>query len=192
MKREELAGEKIFVLHDFLSREECERFITVSEQIGYEDAPITTAGGFEMRKDIRNNDRVMLDEPDLATAWWERAKDQLPRSWETRWQAIGFNERFRYYRYDPGQRFAPHSDGPFVRNQDERSYFTFMVYLNEGFEGGETLFHQSVPPVIVRPESGKALVFYHRQLHEGAPVRSGRKYVLRTDLMFRKMAPSGG
>ena len=35
------------------------------------------------------------------------------------------------------------------------------------------------------PERGKALVFYHRQLHEGMPVVRGRKYVLRTDVMYR-------
>jgi prolyl 4-hydroxylase len=38
----------------------------------------------------------------------------------------------------------------------------------------------------VRPELGKALVFYHPQLHEGMPVVKGRKYVLRTDVMFRQ------
>jgi hypothetical protein len=29
-----------------------------------------------------------------------------------------------------------------------------------------------------------ALVFVHEQLHEGAAVESGRKYVLRTDVMY--------
>ena len=40
----------------------------------------------------------------------------------------------------------------------------------------------------MRPEWGKALVFYHRQLHEGLPVVRGRKYVLRTDVMYRHEA----
>lgn len=31
-----------------------------------------------------------------------------------------------------------------------------------------------------------ALVFDHLMLHEGAAVQSGRKYVLRTDIMFRR------
>jgi len=29
-----------------------------------------------------------------------------------------------------------------------------------------------------------ALVFVHQQLHEGASVLNGRKYVLRTDVMY--------
>jgi hypothetical protein len=30
-----------------------------------------------------------------------------------------------------------------------------------------------------------ALVFVHRILHRGAPVTTGRKYVLRSDVMYR-------
>jgi len=34
-----------------------------------------------------------------------------------------------------------------------------------------------------------ALVFAHFQLHEGAPVLEGRKYVLRTDVVYSVSAP---
>ena len=37
------------------------------------------------------------------------------------------------------------------------------------------------------PRAGMALLFQHRVLHEGAPVRSGVKYVLRSDLMYRRV-----
>jgi hypothetical protein len=56
---------------------------------------------------------------------------------------------------------------------------------NDDFEGGATAFHESRDSLLVMPEVGRALVFYHRQLHEGMPVVRGRKYVLRTDIMFR-------
>ncbi len=61
-----------------------------------------------------------------------------------------------------------------------------MVYLNSDFSGGETKFYgeDRAPRVAIRPEPGMALVFVHFQLHEGAPVISGRKYVLRTDVMY--------
>ena len=61
-----------------------------------------------------------------------------------------------------------------------------MVYLSEGFEGGATAFHTHRPALHVLPECGMALVFYHRQVHEGMPVIAGRKYVLRTDVMYRR------
>ena len=62
-----------------------------------------------------------------------------------------------------------------------------MVYLNADFEGGETKFYDDWGnlTVAVKPEPGMALVFEHEQLHEGAPVTAGRKYVIRTDVMYR-------
>ncbi len=95
-------------------------------------------------------------------------------------------ERFRFYRYDAGQKFAPHFDGYFRRSDDERSHLTFMVYLNADFTGGETKFYDEdrAVHVTVNPECGMALGFMHLQLHEGAPVINGRKYVLRTDVMY--------
>jgi hypothetical protein len=106
--------------------------------------------------------------------------------------ATALNERFRFYRYDPGHTFRPHIDGHFARN-DERSQLTFMVYLNGECGGGETVIYiqddgLTLPDgaqIRVKPETGKALVFFHYLLHEGAPVKSGRKYVLRTDVMYR-------
>ena len=184
MEVEYLDGRKLFVIHNFLAPKECAQLIEHSEQLGYSDAPITTAAGFVMRKDIRDNVRVMLDDPGLAAQWWERARELLVKDW-LGWQPVGFNERFRFYRYDVGQRFERHTDGYFERSTGERSHFTFMVYLNEGFAGGETAFHQSRASLRVTPELGKALVFYHRQVHEGMPVIQGRKYVLRTDVMYR-------
>ena len=93
------------------------------------------------------------------------------------------NERFRCYRYEPGQRFAPHFDGAFVRDAHERSHLTLMVYLNEGFGGGSTAFLDWDREVA--PRLGSALVFQHRLLHEGCTVTSGVKYVLRSDVMYR-------
>jgi hypothetical protein len=75
------------------------------------------------------------------------------------------------------------------RANGEQSQFTFLVYLNDGFEGGATAFRESRGSLLVTPERGKALVFYHRQLHEGLPVVRGRKYVLRIDVMYRHEAP---
>src|SRR5205085_3575399 len=129
MKKEPLAGgDTVFVVRGFLSPQECADFIAQSEERGYEDAPITTGSGFAMRKDIRDNDRVMIDDPALAASLWERAAPLVPAEWFG-WQAVGLNERFRYYRYGPRQRFAAHTDGYFERGNGERSQFTFMVYL---------------------------------------------------------------
>lgn len=186
MERKSLDGNRVFVIRDFLSPEECEHHIAISESAGYTDAPITTARGFVMMKHIRDNTRVMVDDLDLAEGLFERARPYLPER-QGIWGLLSLNERFRYYRYDPGQTFRPHYDGSFDRSRTESSFLTFMIYLNDGFEGGETAFYSndSEPHLRVTPERGTALVFIHEQLHEGAPVISGRKYVLRTDVMYR-------
>jgi hypothetical protein len=109
------------------------------------------------------------------------------------------NERFRYYRYGPGQKFDWHFDGPFTRENGDSSKLTFMVYLSDGFLGGETAFnlkrHGGVrdddPVLEVIPVAGTALVFRHDVLHTGAMVLQGTKYVLRTDVMFRHPDAAG-
>ena len=62
-----------------------------------------------------------------------------------------------------------------------------MIYLNDGYEGGNTKFYHDDDRLKANivPRQGMALIFDHLQLHEGAPVVSGRKYVLRTDVMYR-------
>ena len=63
---------------------------------------------------------------------------------------------------------------------EKTSRLTFKIYLNDGFDGGETLFED----VTVEPATGMALVFRHPLLHEGGEIFAGRKSVLRTDVMY--------
>jgi hypothetical protein len=35
-----------------------------------------------------------------------------------------------------------HRDGSYERNDNEISFFSFILYLNDGFEGGETEFRK--------------------------------------------------
>lgn len=172
----------LFTVADILSADECASFIRLIESKGPEAAPITTAYGFLMSPDIRNNTRVMIDDPARAGWLWDRVAAFIPPRIGP-WRAVGLNERFRYYRYDPGQYFRWHGDGAFVRSQHERSLLTAMVYLNDEFEGGSTDFSDYGSVI---PERGSALFFEHPLLHQGAPVLSGRKYVLRTDVMYQR------
>jgi predicted 2-oxoglutarate/Fe(II)-dependent dioxygenase YbiX len=123
----------------------------------------------------------MFDDAGLAGELFERIRGALPERLCHR-RPVGVNERFRCYRYEPGQRFAAHYDGAFQRSRSERSELTFMIYLNEDFVGGETAFHEH--DAVVRPSTGMALLFQHQLLHEGCVIRSGVKYVLRSDVMY--------
>lgn len=188
LAKQSIEGETIFVLPNFLSPDECDQLIATSEAAGYDEAPITTRAGAVIRKDVRDNLRVMHDDPALASKLFERARPYLPDRWMI-WQVHGFNERFRFYRYDRAHKFDIHQDGCFRRSADEESLFTLMIYLNDGYLGGETNFYDNQFRLkhSIKPEKGKALVFWHYQLHEGSPLREGRKYVLRTDVMYRRV-----
>jgi hypothetical protein len=178
----------IFLVGDFLSKQECEGFIALSEGRGFEEAMISTGFGQVVAKDVRNNDRLIWDDPALADTWWQRVADFFPPEFG-RWKALGLNERFRFYRYKPGQKFSQHRDGSFERSKSEMSWMTFMVYLNDGFEGGCTRFDLATEPdpISIAPVAGQALAFMHDRVHEGEEVRSGVKYVLRTDVMYRRV-----
>jgi predicted 2-oxoglutarate/Fe(II)-dependent dioxygenase YbiX len=177
----DLSGPLVFAIPALMSAAECAAMIARIEQLGPEAAPITTAAGFVMRPDIRNNTRVMFDDPALAAELFSRIGDAAPAPLFGRTPA-GVNERFRCYRYAPGQRFAPHHDGAFRRSADEASELTLMVYLNDDFGGGQTAFLDH--GIAVWPRAGTALLFQHGLLHEGAVVTSGIKYVLRSDVMY--------
>ncbi len=188
MSRDELDPGRVWLLHGFLDSKECAGLIRRSEDLGYEPAPV----GGVILDTMRNNTRVVFEDETLATELFQRAQRLLPDTIDGMALA-GFHEQFRFYRYEPGQEFHSHRDGGSERIEVwEESRLTFMIYLNDQMEGGETRFYKDTkaafddgPYLSVRPEQGTALVFLHQVWHAGAVVRSGRKYVLRTNVMFR-------
>lgn len=190
--------DRIFTVSNVLSPEECAEYITLTENIGYTPAGLTVGQDeYMMAPNVRNNDRVILDDEQRAADLWRRIAEYVPTKIDN-WTAIELNERLRFYRYDPGQRFAPHGDGAYRRRNGDSSRLTFMIYLNDDFEGGDTRFYLNhnylelfdlnvVPDVSVVPTTGMALCFRHELRHEGARVIRGRKYVLRSDVMYTVM-----
>src|SRR5262245_31886406 len=102
----------VWTVDGVLSTDECRALIDRTEAVAYRAAPVTTSRGPVHMPDVRNNDRVMLDDPALAGLLFERLRSRVPASLELQagsggaslWRAIGANERLRFYRYGPGQR----------------------------------------------------------------------------------------
>lgn len=185
-----IAGDDIFTVPELLTADECRHLIRHTEALGYEPAPITTVSGPRYVPSIRDNERVMVDDFDRAGELWRKAREHVPQSLAG-WTAIGLNERLRFYRYENDQQFDWHRDGHYERDNGERSFLTFMVYLNDDFTGGETAFvdnrdEPEFADLEIRPARGLALFFAHPLLHKGNPVLEGRKYVLRSDVMYRR------
>ncbi|CAF4553628.1 unnamed protein product [Rotaria socialis] len=81
-------------------------------------------------------------------------------------------------------------DGIYHRQDgsDETSFITVQLYLNENFQGGETTFldyFDRSRNVACKPLTGMVLIFEHRIYHEGSMLEKGRKYTVRTDVMYR-------
>lgn len=172
---------EIYTIQDFFTPEECDALIARSEAIGYEEAKVAIDGGQKMMKAIRDNERVLFTDQVYAFQLWKKLKPFI-RPVIGNSYAIGFNELFRFYKYTLGQRFKMHRDGSYIRNETEFSYYTFMVYLNDDYEGGYTKFESGE---YVVPVKGTALIFEHSLRHEGARLTQGTKYVLRSDIMYK-------
>jgi prolyl 4-hydroxylase len=86
--------------------------------------------------------------------------------------------------YAPGQQYREHSDAlPNVVPAQQR-VLTFLVYLDDGYEGGETVF--PALGISVRGRAGDGLLFRNaandgtpdpRAIHAGLPVTRGVKHV---------------
>lgn len=171
----------VWTVENVLTPEECTALIKQIDEAGPKLATVNTREGHVLRESLRNNERIIIDDAALAQRMYQRALHSIPES--SRGMAlVGANERLRCYRYSKGQYFRPHYDGSFRRNDQERSLLTFIIYLNEGFEGGQTNFPEL--DKIIEPRPGLALLFQHHVLHEGVEVTKGLKYAVRSDIMY--------
>ena len=92
-------------------------------------------------------------------------------------------EEFRAKRYTggTGEQFADHVDvGNYV---SAKRYLSFLFYLNDDFEGGETVF---LPDYTIKPEKGSVVVFPPLWMypHRGCPVKTGTKYIMSSYLNY--------
>lgn len=183
-------GNFVTVLRNVYTEDECQELIELSEQKGYEPATITKFDGSQiMDTSHRDSDRTMLDDPARAAELFRRIRSYIPDPMDG-CKLVGINERLRFLRYDKGQKFSPHQDGCYIRpDGSEESFLTMQLYLNGGpgqLEGGETVFLDDDMQVQFKlePRAGTVLIFDHDCLHAGSPVVSGRKYCIRSDVMY--------
>ena len=180
------------------SADECAHLIERTEAVGYREATMSvTGGGSVLRRDIRDNDRCILTDSELATKLWGRlrARGALPEQLEGgALRATRLNERLRFYRYESGQSFSKHMDDAYTAESGEASRLTVLLYLNGGFDGGGTRLCTWQEPderaIEVLPSAGAAFVFDHKLLHSSTPCVRGRKYVMRSDVMYENRQAS--
>ena len=99
------AGKLAFTLLNVFTPEECQEWIEITEKRGYAQALIGRNQVFV--PGVRNNSRCMIDDVDMAEKIFQRIKSYLPDVWGN-FRLVGLNERLRFLRYDPGEKFKRH------------------------------------------------------------------------------------
>ena len=168
------------------------------------------------------NYRISTYSEDLADLLWSRLSPQLhyvrtmrdstPTDHDNHphWKAIGVNPLFRFIRYESGGELVAHYDETFIKNDEQRTLMSLIIYLTTNRSGATRFIRDpqankpmdemdfsdwnSVAPtdeVIakVSPLKGSALIFDHRMLHDGEPLQPGEseKIIIRSDIMFEKI-----
>jgi hypothetical protein len=208
----------LHLFKDVLSSEECKRIISAAEVMGFTpDAPIRAPG--EESSVLAHNFYWIVDVA-FCTKLWQRVEAFIPARLGGK-TVRGLNRRFRVYRYVPGAEYRAHIDGAWPPSAidpstdkyiydaspplgKQSSLFTFLIYLNDEFEAGETTFflpsirEGSMNAYSVKPIQGSIVMFPHGEtegslLHEGTGVQQSStpsaKYVIRTDVLY-DVAPS--
>ncbi len=95
---------------------------------------------------------------------------------------VAHGEPLAVLRYRPGQQYRPHLDT--IAGEANQRVATVLVYLNEGYGGGETVFPAA--GVTITPRGGDAVMFVNtdangrpdeRARHAGLPVTRGAKWL---------------
>lgn len=155
-------------------------------------ATVNRAQGRAVDAKVRDNTVAIVRDPALAGDLFRRTRPHVPERMsaevggESRAEMVvsGVFLPLRVYRYEVGQHFGLHEDQSYFGPNGEVSLLTLIVYLNEGFGGGETEFPEQQRTIL--PKTGTALLFQHRLLHAGNRVSAGTKLVLRSDVLYRR------
>lgn len=183
-----------FILYNVFTKKECEQIIGLGEAYGFQ----SLKGSYD--PSYRNNQRIICEIPTFLTELQNRIfpfidnklfinhkTDTLFSNFLTTgvWEKSDLNPRFRLCKYHPNNFFKKHFDEGFHPDvKRKRTMKTCMLYLNEDFQGGETVFYYKNQKYNIQPKTGMCLIFDQQILHEGTVVMSGLKYFVRTDIYY--------
>ncbi|KAG7195543.1 uncharacterized protein KQ657_003306 [Scheffersomyces spartinae] len=195
--------DQIIVVDHFIPVTVCDLLIKTFETgLKLETTPLVKSKGYA----VRVNDRVSLPNSYGASqSLWLYLNSILSQGNEYEYEdddndishtfqdAIGLNPQLRVYRYRKGHHFGKHYDEAVTVDKPKgKTKWTLLIYLtgDDEFEGGGTIFyprHNSKQGLNIHPKKGMALLHKHGDdclQHEAEMVKSGEKWVLRSDVVF--------
>jgi len=151
---------KYKVLKNIFTDNECISFINKYEK--YLDEEYELANGQYSRYDFRDNQ--------LANDIFIKLKPFLENN------IVQVNNKFYISKYHPNSCFiCEHADGN-VSNNNLISKYTFIIYVNDNFDEGETVFVKD--NIAVKPVGGNVLILSQYIIHKAVPPKNGYKYIL--------------
>lgn len=194
-----------------LTNNECKQIIISANSIN-----ITKLKTYDPQ--VRDAYRLCVIDTKLAKLLWKRLQNIIKPlkvvpygigvNKYAKWYPFAINECFRISKYEPGSiGFAHHYDSQTTKDELTRSALSVVIYLNDGYDGGKTMFYDSkhsVSNVTVKEEMkivglknytvhevkqniGTAVIFEHSLLHSASPITKSCKYVLRGDVMYKSV-----
>lgn len=179
----------IYQLHQFMSPEECQHFLQISNN-RFERSFVTGKSGSDSTDNVRTSYSCVLKESETAIVRQiEERAAQICRV------PITHVEGLQIVRYHPGQKYDPHCDYFHHAKIPNQRYATILVYLNDDFEGGTTRFVDPSVNKEVTPKTGEAVFWYNswvppekrqsgeyycfkESMHQGSAPTSGVKYAV--------------
>jgi prolyl 4-hydroxylase len=175
---------QLYALDDFMSPAECDAIVEIANR-HLRPSTVTIESTDKYYRTSRTCDLSLLNNAVVAALDLKIAATLGIRP--------EYSEGIQAQRYDVGQQFKKHTDyfepgtSEYARFAAERGNrtWTFMVYLNDGMEGGGTRF--STIDRTFQPKKGQALIWNNLYpdgtpnrdtLHSGEPVLAGHKIII--------------
>ncbi|MFL6547088.1 MAG: prolyl hydroxylase family protein [Povalibacter sp.] len=175
---------QLFTFDDFMSAAECDAIVEIANH-HLRPSTVTVESGDKYYRTSRTCDLSLLNSSVVAALDLKIATTLGIRP--------EYSEGIQAQRYDVGEQFKKHTDyfepgtteyARFAAERGNRTW-TFMVYLNEGMEGGGTRFVNIERTF--QPKKGQAVLWNnlyadgtpnHDTLHSGEPVTRGHKIII--------------
>lgn len=178
------------VFRDFLTHAECDFLIDRSKPALQPSLVVDPATGRQVENPVRTSDAVgypLVTESPAIFAICNRialASDTYVKQ----------GEPLQVLRYAPGQEYRPHFDA--IDKAENQRILTFLVYLNDDYEGGETVFPTS--GLAFKGRKGDGFLFRNSlpsgavdpaSHHAGTPVTAGEKFLASRWIRERNFTP---
>jgi len=156
----------IYVIDSFLTDEECDKYITEIDN-KTKKYPFSNSA-------LSENDKYV--DTGLARSFYDKFISRIDL---TDSKIIGPNKWIMTSKYNNGDEFGIHTDTGLCFDLVNNVYstHTVLIYLNDNFEGGETIFYDNYfkETTRIKPKKGSLLIFSMDLFHKGSKV-SGTKY----------------